>query len=71
MNCLLNRDCTRHCVERAREGHHQTVAEVLHFRPAVRARDVAQHLEVRAPEALRLLIAESLERVGGAHLIRE
>ena len=66
---LLDRDRACDGVNRAHERHHQPVAEVLHLLAAVHRRRLAQHAEVRAPQTLALIIADTLERLCRADLI--
>ena len=68
---LLDRDRACEGVDRAHERHHQPVAEVLDLLAAVHRRRLAQQAEVRAPQTLALLIAESLQRLGRADLVGE
>ena len=68
---LLDRDRARDGVNRAHERHHQPVAEVLHLLAAVHGRRLAQQAEVRAPQTLALLVAESLQRLCRADLVGE
>jgi len=61
---LLDSDRAAHRVDRAGEGDHESVAEVLHLLSAVRARDVTQQAEMHAPQPLGFLIPHRLQELG-------
>jgi hypothetical protein len=67
----LHRDRAGHRVHRAREDHHEAVAEVLDLLPPPFRDRLAQQREVRAPQPLAGLVAQLVEDLRAAHQVRE